>query len=71
MTEVLATEHKTPKVSDTEKEKRRRAACMSWYGYLFVSCGYCGGYHHKDYVCHCGFQVRYNDSGQLVWSDAR
>lgn len=67
--EVLKDKHKKPEVSAFEMEKRIRAACMSWYGHFFVKCGYCGGAHHADYVCHCGFQLTYNDCGQQVWSN--
>lgn len=67
--EVIKSKHKTPKVSDAEMEKRRRAACMSWYGHMFTKCGYCSGVRHRDYVCSCGFQLIYNDDGEEVWSN--
>lgn len=67
--EIKRSEHKTPKVTSNEMDKRIRAACMSWYSHLFVMCEYCGGAHHKDYVCHCGYQLQYNDENQEVWSN--
>lgn len=71
MTEISQKDHITPALDDDVYYELRRASCVSWFGHLFKKCGYCGEPHNSQFVCDCGFQLIYNNSGDLVWSDGK
>jgi len=75
--ETLVSEHKTPVYPSKKMKQLRLNALESYFGDQLTVCGYCGGYHHKHYICFCGYDKVYADkkgsNGELieVWVKVR
>ena len=65
--EVLVSEHETPHINSAIYHQLKVSLLMSHFGDRISRCDYCGEPRLKDYVCSCGYDVSYNDNGELVW----
>ena len=57
--QVIVAEHKTPQHDPATLNRQRLQAIAAHYGHCFTTCGYCGWYRHRDYVCSCGVDTGY------------